>query len=86
MNTFFDLPERQKYTSKSDVNRNQIDYILIRDRFKNSIKKCKTYPKSNTSSNGTEDKRWDITTEGLEEVTSTLEQPVDISSDDSDAS
>ena len=45
MNTFFELPVRQKYTWKSpgDVTRNQIDYILIRNRFRNSIKKCKTY-------------------------------------------
>ena len=45
-NTFFQHPIRRLYTWKSpgDVKRNQIDYILIRKRFRNSIKQCKTYP------------------------------------------
>ena len=52
MNTYFDLPARQKYTWKSpgDVTRNQIDYILIRRRFRNSIRKCKTYPGTDVNS------------------------------------
>ena len=46
VNTFFINPKRHLYTWKSpgDVTRNQIDYILIKDRFKNSIRRCKTYP------------------------------------------
>ena len=45
-NTYFQNPKRLLYTWKSpgDVSRNQIDYILIRSRHRNSIKKCKTYP------------------------------------------
>ena len=43
-NTYFQLPERLRYTWKipGDETRNQIDYILIRQRCRNSIKKCKT--------------------------------------------
>ena len=46
VNTFLKNPKRHLYTWKSpgDVTRNQIDYILIKDRFKNSIRRCKTYP------------------------------------------
>ena len=46
MNTFFKHPERRVYTWKSpgDVHRNQIDYIMIRHRFRNSVIQCKTYP------------------------------------------
>ena len=46
MNTFFKHPERRTYTWKSpgDVHRNQIDYFMIRHRFKNSVSQCKTYP------------------------------------------
>ena len=46
VNTFFKHPKRHLYTWKSpgDVTRNQIDYILIKDRFKNSVKRCKAYP------------------------------------------
>jgi len=46
MNTFFKHPKRRLYTWKSpgDVSRNQIDYILVKDRFKNNVKKCKTFP------------------------------------------
>lgn len=45
-NTFFTQAKTYLYTWKSpgDVTRNQIDYILIKNRFKNSIKMCKTYP------------------------------------------
>ena len=45
-NTFFQQPKRLLYTWKSpgDVRRNQIDYILIRHRHRNSVKQCKTYP------------------------------------------
>ena len=46
VNTFLKNSKRHLYTWKSpgDVTRNQIDYILIKDRFKNSIRRCKTYP------------------------------------------
>ena len=45
-NTFFQHPKRLLYTWKSpgDISRNQIDYILIRHRHRNSVKQCKTYP------------------------------------------
>ena len=45
-NTYFQHPNRLLYTWKSpgDLARNQIDYILIRKRFRNSVKNCKTYP------------------------------------------
>ena len=46
MNTFFKHPKRRLYTWKSpgDVVRNQIDYILVKSRFKNCVRKCRTYP------------------------------------------
>ena len=46
VNTFFKHPNRRLYTWKSpgDVRRNQIDYIMIRHRFQNSIRQCRTYP------------------------------------------
>jgi exonuclease III len=45
-NTLFKQPKRRLYTWKSpgDVHRNQIDYLLIKSRFKNSIINCRTYP------------------------------------------
>ena len=45
-NTYFQHPKRLLYTWKSpgDVCRNQIDYILIRHRYRNSVKQCRTYP------------------------------------------
>ena len=45
-NTFFQHPNRLLYTSKSpgDVCRNQIDYILVNKRHRNSVKQCRTYP------------------------------------------
>ena len=45
-NTFFQQSARRSYTWKSpgDICRNQIDYILIRNRYKNSVKQVKTYP------------------------------------------
>ncbi|XP_046988576.1 craniofacial development protein 2-like [Schistocerca americana] len=49
-NTFFKLPKRRLYTWKSprdcneEVCRNQIDFILINKRYKNSIHGVKTYP------------------------------------------
>ena len=45
-NTFFEHPSRYLYTWKSpgDRCRNQIDYIMIKKRFRNNIKNVKTYP------------------------------------------
>ena len=51
-NTYFQHPDRLLYTWKSpgDVFRNQIDYILIRKRHRNSVKQCKTYPGADIAS------------------------------------
>lgn len=51
-NTFYQHPRRKLYTWKSpgDVNRNQIDFIMITERFKNSIKQVKTYPSADIGS------------------------------------
>ncbi|XP_008482566.1 craniofacial development protein 2-like [Diaphorina citri] len=56
-NTTFKLPKRRLYTWKSpadgingNIVRNQIDYILIRKRFRNSVKSVKTYPGADVSS------------------------------------
>ncbi|GFO16493.1 craniofacial development protein 2-like protein [Plakobranchus ocellatus] len=45
-NTWFEQPVRRKWTWKSpgDGSRNQIDYILTNERFRNAIKSAKTYP------------------------------------------
>ncbi|GFN77269.1 craniofacial development protein 2-like protein [Plakobranchus ocellatus] len=45
-NTWFEQPARRKWTWKSpgDGSRNQIDYILTNERFRNAIKSAKTYP------------------------------------------
>lgn len=50
MNTHFELPPRRLYTwtsprhSSQHIMRNQIDYLLINNRFRNCIKSVKTYP------------------------------------------
>ena len=51
-NTFFKHHPKLLYTWKSpgDIHRNQIDYILINERFKNSIKNTKTYPGADINS------------------------------------
>ena len=51
-NTFFQHPPRKLYTWKSpgDVTRNQIDYVLISQRFKNSVKQAKTCPGADINS------------------------------------
>lgn len=49
-NTFFKLPRRKLYTWKSNKAthiRNQIDFILIGDRYRNCVKSVKTYPGAN---------------------------------------
>uniref|UniRef100_A0A8D8LPD3 Craniofacial development protein 2 n=1 Tax=Cacopsylla melanoneura TaxID=428564 RepID=A0A8D8LPD3_9HEMI len=49
-NTYFKLPPRRLYTwtspqhRKDNIVRNQIDFILINKKFRNSIKSAKTYP------------------------------------------
>lgn len=53
-NTFFKLTDRRLYTWKSpspgNTVRNQIDYILINNRYKNSIIATKTYPGADINS------------------------------------
>lgn len=55
-NTLFKLPNRRLYTWKSPADkpehtvRNQIDYILINNRYKNSVKSTKTYPGADINS------------------------------------
>jgi hypothetical protein len=45
-NTLFEHPNRRLYTWKSpgDIHRNQIDYIMINQRHRNSVKQVRTYP------------------------------------------
>ena len=45
-NTLFNNHKRRRYTWKmpGDLGRYQIDFILVRNRFKNQIKSCNTYP------------------------------------------
>ena len=52
MNTWFQQPLHRLYTWKSpgDISRNQIDYILINQRFKNCIKQARTYPGTDINS------------------------------------
>ena len=55
-NTFFKLPDRRLYTWKSPKDspgnrvRNQIDYILVNNRYRNSVKAAKTYPGADINS------------------------------------
>ena len=51
-NTFFQHPPRKLYTWKSpgDVTRSQIDYVLISQRFKNSVKQAKACPGADINS------------------------------------
>ena len=46
MNTWFKQLKCRLYTWKSlgDISRNQIEYIMINQRFKNCVKQAKTYP------------------------------------------
>lgn len=58
-NTFFNLPARRLYTWKSprdsneNIIRNQIDYILINQRYRNSCVSMKTYPGADINSDHT---------------------------------
>ncbi|KAG1671332.1 Craniofacial development protein 2 [Nymphon striatum] len=51
-NTWFQQPPRKLYTWKSpgDITRNQIDYIIINQRFRNTVKQVKTYPGADINS------------------------------------
>uniref|UniRef100_A0A8D8SN59 Craniofacial development protein 2 n=1 Tax=Cacopsylla melanoneura TaxID=428564 RepID=A0A8D8SN59_9HEMI len=56
MNTFFKLPKRRLYTwtapghNPTHIIRNQIDYITINARYRNSVKGVKTYPSADINS------------------------------------
>jgi len=45
-NTLFSQPKRRRYTwiKPGDTGRYQIDYILVRSRYRNSVKNCHSYP------------------------------------------
>ena len=51
-NTYYEKPERRLYTWRSpgDIARNQIDFILIKKRYRNSVKDVKTYPGADVNS------------------------------------
>ena len=51
-NTWFKQPVRKLHTLKShgDISRNQIDYIMFNERFRNCIKLAKTYPAADMNS------------------------------------
>ena len=52
MNTWFQQPLRRLYTWKSrgDISRNQIEYIMINQRFRNCVKQARTYPQADINS------------------------------------
>ena len=47
-NTWFEQENRRRYTWKQpgDTNRYQLDYILVRQRYRNSVKKSCSFPRS----------------------------------------
>ena len=51
-NTWFKVSAPRKWTwrSRDSNTRNQTDYIIIRQRFRNALKVCKTYPGADCSS------------------------------------
>ena len=51
-NTFYEHPMRRRYTWKSPGDRymNQLDFILVRDRFRNSVKQARSYPGADIAS------------------------------------
>ena len=51
-NTLFEQHRRRRYTWKmpGDIARYQIDYILVRERYKNQVKQCKSYPGADINS------------------------------------
>jgi len=46
MNTYFKHHPRRRYTWKmpGDIGRYQIDYIMVKKRFRNQVKDCRSYP------------------------------------------
>ena len=55
MNTWFKQPLHRLYIWRSprDIRRNQIDYIMINQRFKNCVKQARTYPGTDINSDHT---------------------------------
>jgi len=51
-NTFQNIHRKRRYTWKMPkyIARYQIDYILVRKRFRNQIHRCKTYPEADAGS------------------------------------
>lgn len=51
-NTMFSQPKRRRYTwtMPGERSRYQIDYILVRNRYKNQVKKCKSNPGADINS------------------------------------
>lgn len=51
-NTLFMNHKRRRYTFKmsDDINRYQLDYIMVKNRYKNQIKSSKSYPGANIDS------------------------------------
>ena len=51
-NTWFEQEKRRRYTWKSpgDLRRYQIDYILVRQRYSNSVKSSWSYPGADVDS------------------------------------
>ena len=47
-NTWFNQPKRRRYTwiKPGDTGRYQLDYILVRQRYRNSIKNAHSYPEA----------------------------------------
>lgn len=51
-NTFFSHHPRRRYTWEmpGDIGRYQINYIMVKKRFRNQVKDCRTYPESDIDS------------------------------------
>ncbi|KAL4107862.1 hypothetical protein QTP88_018144 [Uroleucon formosanum] len=51
-NTYQNIHRRKRYTWKipGDIGRYQMDYILVRKRFRNQVRRCKTYPGADVNS------------------------------------
>lgn len=51
-NTYQNIHRKKMYTWKmpGDIGRYQIDYILVRKRFRNQVRRCKTYPGADVDS------------------------------------
>ena len=55
MNTWFKQPKRQVYTWKASGNGNryQLDYIIVQNRYKKSVKNAHAYPGADANSDHT---------------------------------